>query len=173
MCVGGWVVGGGGGERNGRGGGRRKAESVWARGRRRLVRQATFPFPFRRSSQAWVRRQREHVLRAAGRMSGSVMHRVARSIVCHRECTKSSESAMAGRKVPDRRPYRCCTAPCFKTLFGRSTVTELHTPASWLAIQSRTTVNSTWSLGLRNRSNDSQKSCSTSPASRKGTSAGV
>ena len=41
--------------------------------------------------------------------------------------TRRWESLQSLFRWPDRRPYRCCTAPCFSTDFSVSTVTSLQT----------------------------------------------
>ena len=82
--------------------------------------------------------------------------------------TRSSASPQPGRRVAESRPYRCWTAACFSTDFSRSTLTSVATVHSASLIDSRTTVNSAWSFGLRSRSNASQKSRSTSPAAMSG-----
>lgn len=79
------------------------------------------------------------------------------------ELTSSWASLEAGLRVPERRPYRCCTAACFSTDFSVSSFTSLHTSSRASLTKSLTRVNSTWSLGLRSRSKAYQKSFSTSP----------
>jgi hypothetical protein len=41
---------------------------------------------------------------------------------------RSCASQAPGRSVPARRAYRCCTAPCFRTDFSRSSRTSSHRP---------------------------------------------